>query len=340
MADLDGVDGHQRIAAFLLSLDEEVAAAVLRGLDDEVAAQVALAMVDLDDALTEEGAVDTLYREIAQQLNGPRTVQSCGEEQLRKRLADTFGAKRADEVFQGIQRRRLQDRPFLAVETFGAGEIAQLLRNESPAVTALTLAHLPPSKTAKVLKQLDEELALDVLRRMATLQPPPPAVLGSIAQDLAARLSEVPPASPKADPSERLKSIAEVLNRSTPEIEKRAIETIGEESVEMADELREYMFTWEDIGTIDKRTMQKILGTVDTKTLSVALKACSEAVEANVMGNLSTRVRAMVAEERELAGAMPMSEVKGARDEVLKNIRAMIEAGEFRPSRGGDDLVS
>ena len=86
--------------------------------------------------------------------------------------------------------------------------------------------------------------------------------------------------------------------------------------------------------------MQKILGTVDTKTLSVALKGCTPEVEENVLGNLSSRVREMVSEERELAGPVPMSEVKSARDEVLRNIRAMIEAGEFKPTRGGDELVA
>ena len=86
--------------------------------------------------------------------------------------------------------------------------------------------------------------------------------------------------------------------------------------------------------------MTKILGTVDTKTLAVSLKGCSPAVEKNILSNLSSRVREMVIEERELAGAMPVADVKVARDEVLKNIRALIESGEFRPSRGGDALVS
>jgi flagellar motor switch protein FliG len=63
-------------------------------------------------------------------------------------------------------------------------------------------------------------------------------------------------------------------------------------------------------------------------------------VEQNILSNLSSRVRDMVKEERELAGAMSMADVKAARDEVLKNIRALIESGEFRPSRGGETLVT
>jgi flagellar motor switch protein FliG len=79
---------------------------------------------------------------------------------------------------------------------------------------------------------------------------------------------------------------------------------------------------------------------VDTKTLSIALKGASEAVEGNILDNLSSRVREMVAEEREIAGPMPMSDVQDARNEIMISIRALIEAGDFRPTRGADDLVA
>ena len=85
--------------------------------------------------------------------------------------------------------------------------------------------------------------------------------------------------------------------------------------------------------------MQKILGAVDTKTLSMALKGCSEPVEENVMSNLSQRVREMVKEERDLIGAVPLSDVITARDEIMRSVRALIESGEFKPSRGGEELV-
>jgi flagellar motor switch protein FliG len=100
------------------------------------------------------------------------------------------------------------------------------------------------------------------------------------------------------------------------------------------------MFTWTDLAEVDKRSMQKILGSVDTRTLALALKACTADVEENVGNNLSSRVKAMVIEERELAGAVPMSEVLAARGEILKAVHALIEAGDFQPARSGEELVS
>ena len=87
-------------------------------------------------------------------------------------------------------------------------------------------------------------------------------------------------------------------------------------------------------------TLTPVCFAPETKTLSLALKAASEAVESNVMSNLSQRVRDMVREEREMIGAVPMSEVQTGRDEVMRSVRALIESGEFRPSRGGEELVA
>ena len=108
----------------------------------------------------------------------------------------------------------------------------------------------------------------------------------------------------------------------------------------MATETREFMFTWDDLATVDRRAMQKILASVDTRTLSMALKASPPEVETNIMSNLSSRVGEMVAEEREIAGAVPLTEVIEARDEILRSARTMMESGEFSPARSGEELVT
>lgn len=340
MSDLESVQGHHRVAAILLSLDPSEATAIMRNMKLDVVEKVANAMLELDPRLTEEGALDNLYGELARQINGPARVRPCTAKDLEDLLSQSFGPERSRAVLKEIEERRLRERPFNALDAYEPFEIARVLREESAAVAALVLAHLDPAQSADILRSFEAEPAVDAVRRMATLEPPSPTVLETIAEDIVSQLENAPAVIGDSDPSARLRQVADLLNNSTSEIEKSVIESLAEEDVAMADELREYMFTWEDIATIDKRTMQKILGTVDTKTLSIALKACSTEVEENVLGNLSTRVRDMVSEERELAGAMPMSDVKAARGEIMTNIRAMIEAGEFRPNRGGDELVS
>jgi len=332
--------GHERVAAFLLSLDRDVAANILKSLKPDIVVQVSQAMLELDPRIGEENTVNDLYRTLALHVNGPKHVHACDDGELREILAATFGDKQGGEVLAKISERRRRDRPFLNVEAYPPGTIYRVLRHESIPVSALILSHLPPGLAAKTIRMYDEEAALGIVKRMAILSPPNAAMLQAIAENLEEALQAVAEEPEEPDPSDRLRSIAELLNNTTPELEKSVIEAISEDDADMAAELREFMFTWEDVGTIDKRAMQKILGTVDTKTLSIALKAASPEVENAVLSNLSSRVREMVAEERELAGAVPLSEVETARNDIMKNIRAMIEAGEFSPSRAGEDLVA
>ncbi len=334
------IQGHHRVAAFLLSLDRDVAANILKSLKEDVVVAVSQAMLDLDPRLSEESSVNELYREVALHVNGPKSIRACDDNDLRAILSATFGGTKGGEVLQQIIDRRRKERPFHAVEVYPPGTLFRAIRHESTAVAALVLAHLDPAVSAKIIRLYEEEKALEIVKRMAVLSPPGSAMLQTIADNLEVALEAFAEEAEEPDPSDRLKSIAELLNYTSSELEKNVIQSIGEDDAEMAAELREYMFTWEDIGSIDKRSMQKILGTVDTKMLSVALKACSAEVEANVLGNLSERVREMVAEERELAGAMAMSDVEAAREDIMKNIRAMIESGEFSPSRAGEDLVT
>lgn len=340
MSEKSAIQGHHRVAAFLLSLERDVAANILKSLKEDVVVAVSQAMLELDPRLGDESSVGELYRELALHLNGPRFVQACDDDELNEILSATFGRPKGEEVLGQIRERRRTKRPFLNIEKFPPGTIFRVLQYESTSVVSLVLSHLDPSLSAGILKLYEEEKALEVVNKMAVLSPPGLAMLQTIADNLEAELGLVAEEPEEPDPSDRLRSVAQLLNFTTSEMEKSVLESLGETDADMAAELREYMFTWADIADIDKRSMQKILGTVDAKTLSLALKACPPEIEDNVMNNLSQRVREMVAEERELAGAVPMSEVQDARDAIMLNIRAMIESGEFSPSRGGEDLVA
>ena len=145
---------------------------------------------------------------------------------------------------------------------------------------------------------------------------------------------------PPPDPADSIKSVADLMNFSGSEVEKAVLGGLEEEDEEMAGQVREFMFTWEDLAAIEKRAMQKVLASVDTRTLSMSLKGCSPQVEDNIMTNLSSRVREMVVDERELTGAVPLSEVIAARNEVMLAVRGLMDSGEFSPARAGEELVS
>jgi len=332
--------GAQRAAAFLLSLDKEEAANVLKHLDENVIVEVVEAMGQLDPELTRHESILDLQREFIRSLARPKGARVRSDRELRQMLEQTLGKSTTGSLFDKIRSRLVHERPFIGLESAEPSLIARTLAPESDGVCALVVAHLEPQLAADVLAQLEEQRSLAIVKRMATLVPPGFETLREIAKVLEQRLAEFAADPVAPDPSERLRSVAEILNFSKAEVESRVLQGLDADDGAMAAEIREFMFTWDDLAKVDRRGMQKILASIDTKTLAIALKACSARVEANIMGNLSSRVQEMVKDERELAGPMPMAEVQSSRAEVMKAVRALMESGEFRPARAGEDLVA
>jgi flagellar motor switch protein FliG len=334
------ISGTQKVAAFLLSLDKQVGALVMRSLDSKVVANVAEAMTELSPDLCSPEAVDKLFFELSRTVHTQAGVRPQDKFQLYEILAGTFGPEEADRVIEGIAERRRRAHPLGFLDKVPTDRIVSILTEESPAVVALVMSHASPEASAKVLATYEPEMALDVVRRMTQIVPPNVDTMLTIADDIQRRLRASAGEPAQIDRSDSLRTVAELLNYTKAEIEKVVLEGLESADEEIANEVREYMFAWEDLGTIDKRGMQKILASIDTPTLSIALKASPEDVENNIMSNLSSRVREMVSEEREIAGAVPMTDVIRARDQILKAARGMMESGDLTPARSGEELVS
>jgi len=332
--------GARKAAAFLLSLDKKEAAKVLADLDDKVLSKVAAAMGQLDEEFASSEAVDSLYTSVARAIHSRHGVHSADDEELLERLASALGQERAESIILGIHTRRMEQRPFTDLEERAPSLIALALSDESPSAIALVLAHVDPALSAQVLSNFEGPKALATVKFMASLTPPGLPALLCVAGALNEKLIELEKGPIASDPSGRLKTIAEMLTFSAAETEQGVLEGLGEENGEMVEEIREYMFAWIDLAEVDQRSMQKILASVDTRTLAIALKGSPPVVEENIMANLSSRVKDMVIDERELLGQLPISEVLESRAETLRGVRTLIESGEFKPSRGGEELVS
>ena len=311
--------GAQRAAAFLLSLEKDRSAEVMRALDPKVVSKIAEAMTHLEPGLCSVDAIDELYRDLARTFHQRTGVRPQDDFELFALLDSSYGADEAERVISEIN--------------------ARVLKEESPAVVALILSHVAPSISADVLGAFDEETTLEIVKRMTNVTPPGIETMLTIADDLQDRIraaSLVP--APRAQ-EDSLRTVADMLNFSEAEIENAVLTRLENEEAEMASQVRELMFTWDDLATIEKRAMQKILASIDTKTLSIALKACPEGVFENIMNNLSSRVRDMVLDEKELLGPMPFSDVLQARVEIMAAVRALMDSGEFSPARASEELV-
>jgi flagellar motor switch protein FliG len=334
------LSGAHKVAAFLLTLEKPVAATLLKQMDAKAMAEVAAAMTILDPRLSKNEAIDALYRELSRKLNmgvGPRAQDDA---ELTVILETAIGRERARAVIAQIHERRRVEHPFAILEEEPLPVLCATLAEESNAVVALVLAHLKPDQSAEVLSALGAERALDVVLRIAAIAPPPTETLIQVANEIRERMVEFSKRPRPFAKESALKSVAQMLNLTGETVERAVMDGLGASHEELLAKVKEAMFTWDDLGKVDKRGMQKILGSIETRTLAISLKGCPPEVEQNILANLSQRVRAMVADERELAGPMPMLQVQESRNEIMKNVRALMEAGEFKPAKGGEELVN
>lgn len=331
--------GVQRTAAFILSLDKETSAKVMRSLDPKVVSRVAEAMTALDGSLCAADAIDKLYVDIANTVYKRTGVRSQDDFELHEILGGTYGDEEATRVVREIHERRRREQPFGFLDTYSTEVIARVLADEPVSIVALILSHVNPAASAEVLSTFDEERALSVVKRMTTVSPPDIEALLVMADDLRERVRLLAKLPPQTNSSESLRTIADLLNHSQGELERSVMSYLEEVDQGMVTTVREFMFSWEDLAGVEGRSIQKILAAVETNTLSIALKGCSEEVEAKIMSNLSERVQEMVRDEREIAGSVPMSEVLGARSEIMVAVRALMDSGDFMPAKANEELV-
>jgi flagellar motor switch protein FliG len=334
--------GSRRVASLLLSLEEGAAAALLKTLDPRVLPRVAAAMEELEAEGPDAAERSAVWRELAREIEGATeiTPRARDEAELGRFLELGLGKERATSVLDQIRERRSLERPFAAIENAPPASIAKALARESTAVRALALSHLPPRVSAGVLAGLEPAECLRVVQRLASAGTPLRETVDMVVASVRAEIERIAAEPVKPAVSERWRSIAEILNNADKEVGRTVLQGLDDSDKTVADGIREMMFTWDDLAKLERRSMQKVLSTVDTSKLALALKGASPAVEENVLANLSQRVRDMIAEERELLGPRPKIEVDLARADIMKGVRTLVENGELSAGGGAEALVS
>jgi flagellar motor switch protein FliG len=316
------------IAALLLSIDQDLAAKVLQHFSDEAVDQVTRAMRALQDQTIGQDGVRQVYQQAMQRLR--RADHGLGDVggAMRSVLVKAFGESRGTDFNRRASGDILAKQPFAMFEALTAEDLANLLTEEHPQIAAVFMAHLDRKKGGEVLKFLDEDARADLVHRVATLDRTPPEVVQRVLEVMRQKVKDLGLNSLRAEPKAWVKAAAHLLNHLGGG-EKAILEKIEGADPEMAAAIREEMFTFEDLAKLDRRSMQKILASVDSRQLAVALKATTPGVEQNILNNLSKRAAAMVVEERDSLGPTPLSEVVASQAEILRMIRDMKDKGEI-----------
>jgi flagellar motor switch protein FliG len=326
--------GKQKAAVLLVSLGPELSSLVFKHLRDEEIEELTYEIASLDKVMPEiREKVDVEFSQLAQ---ARRYITQGGIEQAKEILEKALGAQKATEIIQRLT-ASLQVRPFDFARKTDPAQLLNFIQHEHPQTIALILAYLHPEQAAVILSALPGESQVEVAKRLAILDRTSPEVLEEIEATLEKKLSSF--ATQDFTMAGGLETAVSILNRVDRSTEKTIMEALEEDDPELAEEIKKRMFVFEDIVTLDDRSIQRVLREVDSRELALALKAASEEVAERIYKNMSKRAAEMMREDIEYMGPVRLRDVEEAQQKIVSIIRKLEEAGEIIVARGGEDEI-
>ncbi len=326
------LSGRQKAAILCLALGSDVAASITQKMAPEEVDAISFEIARLESVSPD--VVDAVLDEWMTRILVADSLAQGGVDAAREILEKAFGARKAQQVLERIQGQLQNTIGLHRLRNADAQQLGQMLGGEHPQTIALILAHLDPQHTAAILKELDTSVGAEVVFRMAKMEKVQPELLVLIERSLSADadLTATEGMSSSGGPA----AVASVLNYVASSLEKVLLDGVSTMDQGLCDQI---MFVFEDIGTLDARALQRLLRDVDSKELSLALKAASSELRGKITGAMSQRAVQALNDEMEMLGAVRMRDVEGAQANIVAMVRKLEEAGEIVLSGADDDMV-
>jgi len=322
--------GVQKAAILLISIGPERAASVLKHFPsheiERITAEIANTI-----AMT-PNAVSSVHQEFLSMSPSRISSSNGGLQYAKDLLYKTLGPQKSDEIIRSLN---LQSKPFYLLRRIEPKVIANFLNGEHPQAIAMILSYLDPEQSAAILSLLSPEIQNDIAWRIATMEKTSPEIIKEVESVLETRLSGI--VSKEMNKAGGIQELVGILNMADKATEKSIVMALEIEDPELADEVKNQLFAFEDIVNIDDFSIRRILQEVDNKDLAMALKGADEEVSGKIFTNLSQRAGEMLKEEVDLLGPVRVREVEEKQKKIVQIIRRLDEAGQIVIARGGGD---
>ena len=326
---MSDLTGPQKAAIVLISLGEEFASKVFKQVDEEEVRELGRQMSLIRNIPA--GVVEETFEEFNQLLGSELDLVIKGDEFVKRTLTTAL-PDQADALLEDLATARLPE-PFVRLRATDSRVLGNFIKNEHPQTIAVILAHLDPSKAGDVIRTFPENLQYEVVMRIGTLEQVPPEVVHEIDQVLAEEVVSVRETDGRTVGG--IQAVAELLNHVDKATEEMLLERLEEYKSEMADEIRQLMFVFEDLSNIEDRGIRTILKEVSNEDLTMALKTASEELKAKILSNVSERAAAMIQEDLEVMGPVRLSDVERAQQNITRVARRLEKEGKIVIGVGG-----
>ncbi len=329
------VDGLKKAAILLISLGSETSAKIMKNLPDSYIQKVSYEIANIDYVNPEER--DSVINEFIEMSQAREYVIDGGIDYAKNLLNMAIGPQRAKEVIDMLNQIQLRERPFNIARKADPQQLTNLLLNEQPQTVALILCYMQPEKAAIILAEFPLELQSEIAERIGTITSTSPAIIEKIEKVIENKFSNY--IENDLETVGGVRTLVEILNSVGRSTEKNIISVLEEKQPELAEEIKASLFTFEDIITLEKGDVQKVLRDVKNDDLALALKGVSDEIKSFIYTNLSTRAVETLKEDLQFMGPTRLSAVEEAQQRIVTVIRRLDEKGEIYLRRGDSDAI-
>ncbi|WP_434356317.1 flagellar motor switch protein FliG [Parasalinivibrio latis] len=330
--DISQLSGVEKASILLLSLTEQDAASIIRHLEPKQVQKVGGTMATLTDLSQEK--VAAVHRTFLEEIQRFTSIGLGSEDFVRNALVAALGEDKAnnlvDQILLGSGSKGLE-----ALKWMEPRQVASIIINEHPQIQTIVLSYLEPEQSAEILTQFAERDALDLMMRISNLEEVQPAALQELNEIMEKQFAGQ--AGAQAAKIGGLKAAADIMNYMDNQLEGALMDGIRERDEELAAQIQDLMFVFENLADVDDRGIQTMLRDIPQDVLLKAMKGADDGLRDKFLRNMSKRAAEMLNDDLEAMGPIRVADVEAAQKEILSIARRLADAGEIMLSSGGAD---
>ena len=324
-AAFDEMGMAERIALLLLQLGEDNTADIFSNMSVDAITEVSKFIAS--GKSVDRAVATAILEEFHAIFQSGAFLTSGGMEYARELLYRTLGADEAKKVLDKLSRSMQSTQNFSYLSKIKPQQLSDFITHEHPQTIALILAHMDPTEAADTLQFFSDDLRSEVAMRMAKLGDISPSVIKRVSAVLESKLESL--ASYKVEVG-GTRAVADIFNRLGAKNSKSTLATIEQVDEGLATLIKEMMFTFDDMVSLDKNAITETLKAVDKAELMLALKSSPEELKEKFFSAMSERARDAFEEEMQFLGAVKMKDVETAQRKIVEVVNGLAEAGTIQ----------
>src|SRR5580658_3871525 len=325
------LDGLQKSAILLVALGDQVSAELLKCLSDDEVRMVTTAIANLPSVSVQQA--QAVLEEFETASSDPLRMAGRGADYARRILTNAFGAEGSQKHIECLPEGSSDSAVTQQLQRVDPQLLARFVKTEHPQTVAVILSHLGPAQSASVLASMDPPDRADLAVRIARLGQISPAAVAKILNAVGQKLKAA--SSIKHESAGGPRAVAEIFNQLDSALSDEILGKIGESRADLSEEIRQKMFVFDDLRTLDANGVKELLARADRRQLTISLKGTSEELRRHLLQGMSQRGAAMLLEDMEALGPVKIKDVEAAQQQMIAVVRQLESDGVISRSKGG-----